>query len=40
MFEKLKPKKVTIYNNYNDYQELVSLLKICHTNRHIFLLSL
>lgn len=27
MFEKLKPKKVTIYNNYNDYQELVSLLK-------------
>lgn len=27
VFEKLKPKKVTIYNNYNDYQELVSLLK-------------
>ena len=27
MFEKLKPKKVTIYNNYNDYQELVLLLK-------------
>lgn len=27
MFERLKPKKVTIYNNYNDYQELVFILK-------------